>query len=282
MDIPRNIQSFFLNPYPGYMSQLVQHLARVKSEKLVVAGKIGHNGIYHTSNMFKKELDLLEIQTFLDSDAVLPIELPDYHQLNDFYNENGLDFLDSEEILKLNCSYKINSSMQKLLEAQDLGQCVRYLVKAFQILRQPAPEYDISYSHPEVPFTIFVSVGADTSEIESFRLSESILHESMHLFLTLIEEHVPLIKDNSKLFYSPWRETERPLRGVLHGLFVFRTIFSFYQLINLKNLRPATKDFINYRIEQIGEELTRLSSFATCDGLTDAGASLAISLLPSN
>ncbi len=282
MDIPQNIQSFFLNPYPGYMVKLVQHLAKVKREELILAGKIGHNGVYHTCKMFKKKFNSLEIQTFLDSDAVLPIELPNYHQLNDFYNENGLDFLDSEEILKLDCSYKINSSMQKLMGVEDLGQCIIYLVKAFQILRQPAPEYDVSYSHPEVPFTIFVSVGADTSEIESFRLSESILHESMHLFLTLIEEHVPLVDDNSKLFYSPWRETERPLRGVLHGLFVFRTILGFYQLIDLRKLQPVTQDFISYRIQKINEELMILNSFEKSDGLTDSGAILAKSLLPSN
>jgi hypothetical protein len=49
------------------------------------------------------------------------------------------------------------------------------------------PEFDISHSDPEVPFSIFVSVPGVDEPYGPLRLAEQIVHECMHLQLTLIE-----------------------------------------------------------------------------------------------
>jgi len=273
-----HIRFYIQNPNPVWDLKLVEALVRDKSRELVSSGMVGNDGIYHTANMLGNKVTATNSKYFLSMDSQLPVEFAAHNLLTGVYKENGLYTLSSQEIISLNGIAKLNNAMDRLMLAGDCGRCVSKLVKALQILRQPEPEYDVSYSHPDIPFTIFVSVGEDGSQVESLRLSESILHESMHLLLSLIEGHVPLISDNTQVFYSPWRETERPLLGVLHGMFVFRAVLDFYVAINAELSDPMAKDFAEYRAEQITAELEQLQGFSNCNGLTIEGALLAVSL----
>jgi hypothetical protein len=272
------IRTYIRNPNPLWDLKLVEALVRHKLNELVCSDMIGNDGIYHTSNMLGYKVTATNSECFF-MDSQLPIEFATQNILTGVYKENGLETLSSQEIVSLSGIAKLNKAMDRLKLAGDCGRCVSNLVKALQILRQIEPEYDVSYSHPDIPFTIFVSVGVDGSQLESLRLSESILHESMHLFLSLIEEQMPLIRDNAQVFYSPWRETERPLRGVLHGMFVFQAVLQFYTAINVELSDPIAKDFAEYRSQQIKAELEQLQGFSKCKGLTIEGALLAASLI---
>ncbi len=154
---------------------------------------------------------------------------------------------------------------------------------SIHIFRPPDVEIDLSYSHPQIPFSIFLSVCEDDSTISNFRLAESILHEAMHLKLTLIENIVPLVEANTNtLFYSPWRSEERPIKGVLHGLFVFRAIKEFYEELYKTIKFSEAEEYFSTRISQIKNEITLLKGFAASSELTVEGANLSKNLLPLN
>lgn len=212
------------------------------------------------------------------------LEIPIGNELRDFYEEHGLSPLSEPRIYSADVIGQLRKSFELLGLIPEVLQCVSTLVRTIQVLSTEDPDFDISYSHPEIPFSIFVSTGMDNSLISTVRLAESILHEAMHLKLTLIEKSIQLIQPGSKEeFYSPWRETHRPLRGVLHGMFVFRAISDFYELLlTTKIVTPIVSDFLRWRIEQICSELLAVHEFPFVKSLTKDGASLSKNLLPSN
>ena len=65
-----------------------------------------------------------------------------------------------------------------------------------------------------------------------FLIAECIVHELMHQKLSNVERIKDLIepKEPKKegTYYSPWRDDPRPIRMVLHGLFVFTAIVEFW------------------------------------------------------
>jgi HEXXH motif-containing protein len=156
-------------------------------------------------------------------------------------------------------------------------------VRTIQVLRTDDADIDLSYSHPNIPFSIFISVCDNESMISNLRVAESILHEAMHLKLTLIEDLIPLIKpDTNSLYYSPWRNEERPAKGVLHGLFVFRAIREFYKELQKIGIFIDSENYLENRLREIENEVEQLKDFATSPSLNELGTNLVISLLPLN
>jgi HEXXH motif-containing protein len=184
----------------------------------------------------------------------------------------------------------MNSAILKLRSAVSILQlirpaydCITNLVHSIHVLRQLDTEVDLSYSHPDIPFSIFVSVCEDDLTISNLRVAESILHEAMHLKLTLIENIVPLVKANTnKQYYSPWRGEERPIKGVLHGLFVFKVIQEFFKELCKRQIMSEAREYLLERGRQISSEIAQLKNFESSNGLTAMGANLATSLLPLN
>lgn len=100
---------------------------------------------------------------------------------------------------------------------------VELLVRSIHIISSRGPGYDCSHSEPTIPFSILVSVPLGERHA-ALRLAESILHEAMHLQLTLIEEDTDLVTSQVEESYSPWQQQLRPAQGLLHGLYVFAAI----------------------------------------------------------
>lgn len=84
--------------------------------------------------------------------------------------------------------------------------------------------FDVSHSEPKLPYTIFLSI-PPPGPTRAPRLAESILHEAMHLQLSLIERTCDLVSDHRSCGWSPWQCQARPAQGLLHGLYVFSVIF---------------------------------------------------------
>jgi HEXXH motif-containing protein len=97
------------------------------------------------------------------------------------------------------------------------------LVKTVHLLEAPIG-FDVSHSDPELPFSICISLPQRGEADAVPRLAEAILHESMHLQLSMIEREVPLIAEDLECAYSPWKHEVRPISGLLHGLYVFAVI----------------------------------------------------------
>ncbi|MXQ54284.1 aKG-HExxH-type peptide beta-hydroxylase [Shimazuella alba] len=58
--------------------------------------------------------------------------------------------------------------------------------------------------------------------------AESIVHESAHSLLNYYIEALDL-KIPSTTYWSPWRQTNRPAYGVLHGVWAFSHVYQFYK-----------------------------------------------------
>ena len=76
-------------------------------------------------------------------------------------------------------------------------------------------DVDVSFSDPELPFSIFVSCPPMDTQYRVERLAESIVHEALHLQLTLVERAEPLVEENTveTLVRSPWERRKANFAG---------------------------------------------------------------------
>ena len=154
------------------------------------------------------------------------------------------------------------------------------LVRALHVIDPGDNDTDVSFSDPSVPFSVFVSVPPTRSGISTLRLAEAILHESMHLHLTLVANVVPLVKPQRKVYYSPWRDEERDSEGILQALYVFGVIRSFFSLA--PQWKSAQVDrYVADRKVQIDSQIEQVQLFRECEELTPDGAALVAKLLES-
>lgn len=280
------IHSFIENPFPLWENNLTQEIVKSEWESLAEHSITPEQ--YSTARSYYKDINLSQSDKvkIYGTSAKDPIyvEYPQKEILQNFYEYIGLEVLNQSEIESIDSIQKISNALQILGTTPGILECLSQVVKCIIILRQDDPEIDTSHSDPNIPFSIFVSVCEETSDISILRVAESILHEAMHLKLTMIEHHIDLIIPETKeVFYSPWRDEERPLRGVLHGLFVFKAIYEFYSAIIIATPHSTiVNEFLNNRISDIEDEFKILIDFHSSVGLTPMGASLIENLLPLN
>ena len=150
----------------------------------------------------------------------------------------------------------------------------------FMCSSPPATDFDTSYSDPSLPLSVFVScpLPAERNRVE--RLAENIVHEALHLQLSLVERIQPLVIDDSdeELVVSPWKEEWRTVRGLLHAVYVFGNLRSFWKGVAAE--RPESSSFARARIQTIDSEMARATHLAGDRTLTAAGRRLATSILP--
>jgi len=143
------------------------------------------------------------------------------------------------------------------------------LVRTIHILSAD-PGYDISHSDPDLPFSIFVSLPEPSAADGVARLAESVLHEALHLQLTLIEAHGPLVAEPQRESYSPWKMQPRPFGGLLHGLYVFGGISQA-----LADLAPQSAMLSAYAARRRREIAGEVRALGACpEGLTANGRRL--------
>ena len=155
---------------------------------------------------------------------------------------------------------------------------VTSLVRSLHIIAPVEDEIDISFSDPALPFSIFVSVPRMWSQVAALRVAEAILHEAMHLQLTLVERVVPLVVPRRFMYFSPWRDEQRDSEGLLQALYVFGVIRSFLRLIPVRWPSPAY-DHVANRLAQINCQIEQARDFQQCDELTPDGTALVTRLL---
>ncbi len=153
------------------------------------------------------------------------------------------------------------------------------LVRAIHVIEALAPGYDVSHSEPSIPFSIFVSVPIGERH-GTLRLAESLLHEALHLQLTLLERHVPMVLETDATGFSPWQQCERPIAGLLHGLYVFAGIDQWLALLNTAPLTSSEdRIYLVRRRAEIAQEIATVATLADTPDLTPIGRHLARWLL---
>ncbi|HEY7403582.1 MAG TPA: HEXXH motif-containing putative peptide modification protein [Candidatus Angelobacter sp.] len=153
-----------------------------------------------------------------------------------------------------------------------LFAAVAELVWRCHILDAECEDYDVSFSDPAIPFSIFVSVPARVDRRSALRVAESLVHETMHLQLTLFEVCCPLVDQLSNWsMYSPWKQQPRPAQGILHGLYVFHVLRWMWQQIVQRTRIEIDHAFAMRRIAEIDDEISSVRAFEKSPALTKEG-----------
>lgn len=163
---------------------------------------------------------------------------------------------------------------QELIErCGDLAGLVRSVTHEIHLI-DAVPGYDVSHSEPCWPHRILVSVPDRHDEIGALRFAEGVIHEAMHLTLTLLEKDRPLVRSTADTMPSPWREEPRPIGGVLHGLFVFCCLHAAFRKI-AGAIDATVADHVSGRLRDIAEEVGSIDLATLSAGLTPFGCTLA-------
>ena len=193
------------------------------------------------------------------------------------YEELGLVF--SERVSIEPDVAPIQSALDLIASVPRLQPAVSAYLRSLHVLQAPGTDFDVSHSDPDVPFSIFVSIPPPEGE-GTLRLAESIVHECMHLQLTVIETILPLVGEGDASTFSPWQQGLRPLRGILHGLYVFSVIDACLQTLNRSgSLTPDETTFVGKRRREIANEVGQIAHLASAAELTDDGGVLVGQLL---
>lgn len=164
----------------------------------------------------------------------------------------------------------LHRSVDVINSVPTLAASAGHVVRSVHLLTAPR-SYDVSRSIPSLPFSIFVSVPEADEAHGILRLAESIVHESMHLQLSLIERCLPIVEAGADEHgMSPWQMRERPIAGLLHGLYVFAVITQFMAVLG-----TATPDSGTYLRDRHRQILDEVASLPLCPAsLTPAGRRL--------
>src|SRR5262249_18705097 len=109
------------------------------------------------------------------------------------YQEVGLKLYTPDESVHTAILHCLQEAIAILASLPTLHHTVATLVRVCHLVKPEHDDYDVSYSDPQVPFSIFVSVPPRRAANDALRVAESLVHEAMHLQLTLIEQAVPLV-----------------------------------------------------------------------------------------
>ncbi|RFZ94134.1 hypothetical protein D0C36_00830 [Mucilaginibacter conchicola] len=279
--LKKDIKAFLSSPFPLWENQLTNKLVALEYERLLsiqIDGRLAYataTALHQT----KSDTDKQFLAAYASN--MIYLEAPDKDHLAGFYEEHGLLPLNKRELVRQRAATKLKAALELLAEIPECVACIASLVNCIQVIASEGPDYDTSYSHPAIPFTIFLSVCEDDSPLSTIRVAEGILHEAMHLKLSLIQQQVILVEPGSKeTFYSPWRDTERPLMGVIHGFFVFRAIQNFMkQYLAQSQTDNSTFNHLSYRLSDIEADFRALQNFSTCKTLSKAGIKFTTKLL---
>ena len=191
----------------------------------------------------------------------------------------GLRFATREEVRDMGFAETLAKSLDLIGTVRPLQGTIAGTCRSVHVLLPPAPEVDVSYSEPSYPFSIFVSCPPATEEDRVERLAENVVHEALHLQLSLVERLEPLVGEISReeLVFSPWRGEGRTVRGLLHAVYVFGNLRFFWGRVASRH--PGAGSFGRARIETINSEMAAASHLLESRSLTPAGRRLATSFL---
>ena len=138
----------------------------------------------------------------------------------------------------------------------ELSSSVGALVRCVHLLKAPSAELDCSYSRPDLPFSVFVSVPDQGTRARIGRVTEALVHETMHLQLSLVERRIQLVEPlrAETVAFSPWRGSVRNVRGVLHALHVFVVVQRLWQRATRRTPSGLDREFAEARVRAIRDD----------------------------
>ena len=189
------------------------------------------------------------------------------------YDICGCRFWEVDELAQGAALDLLAVALNEIAAVPDLADTVGQLARRIHLLVPNDDAYDVNFSEPELPFSVFVSIPRRPPKKMRWRVAEAIVHEAGHMQLSLVERIVPLITAPQEQHYSPWRKVARSVSGVLHGLYVFGVIAEWMTRCS------APGSHVRQRLADIAREVKQIDDFPEASGLTHAGAALARSIL---
>ena len=211
-----------------------------------------------------------------EDDAKIRLEILS-DSLADHWRSMGLRVATAGEVEGLRFRDLMVRSIELIREVDSFAGTVVTLCRSVHPLIAPDADTDVSYSDPSLPFSVFVSAPqpAQTDSVE--RLAENLVHEALHLQLSLVERILPMVVSNhggeSEQVFSPWAGDGRSVGGLLHGVYVFGNLRCFWERV--AEQVPAVSGFAGDRIAVIERQMINASHLRLCAELTPAGRRLA-------
>jgi HEXXH motif-containing protein len=202
--------------------------------------------------------------------------------VQEFFAGLNLRFATAESILRTEVLQILRSAIDRFGNCEPgIAASIRSLIWSAHILEAESDDFDASYSTPDIPFSVFVSVPRLQAKDSALRVIEAVIHETMHLQLSLVERAVSLVAEDgtSPHAFSPWKGETRPVGGILHAIYVFRVIDWFWWKTLEQSHDSIVNAFARSRRLCIAEEIAQVQGFDKHPGLTNAGRELVQALL---
>ena len=176
------------------------------------------------------------------------------------YEKLGLPLVSNQDYAS-EIADNIAEALAVLRVLPSLEISVLALIRSVHLLNVDDDCFDVSHSDPEIPLSVFISVPNLTTPDVALRVLESLVHEAMHLQLSLIERVTALAPDTRRCLPSPWRTELRPPIGLLHGSYVFTVIaWAYSRLLSTKHQSVESQSYLSRRLSTVIAEL----DFAWC------------------
>jgi len=286
-DLAKRIRSAIENPnsdpwWPGLTDELAAtEWDRLRREIGLIPDTYGTNRLLGRNNSARRDIIKSLKAPPLSVMPTIALEALSSEWVR-HYKKVGVRFYTPREILNSRVLTCLEEAILIVNQVPSLMRTVASLVRSVHVIKPEDKDHDVSFSEPNVPFSIFVSVPEKRLANDALRVAEAIVHEAMHLQLTIIEHVVPVTVSLSKKYYSPWRRELRDARGIIHALYVFTVIDQFLAQISSNMSQRLSAEHIRRRRGEINMQITNTESFQTSSELTFLGAQLVQSLIYSS
>lgn len=107
---------------------------------------------------------------------------------------------------------------------------IHRLSPELQFIKDPTahPDKAVSFSDNSVPGALYATLRLRGEFVDPYDLADAIIHEHRHQKLYLLQRRATFFTHDWPLVASPWREDPRPPSGLLHAVFVFVHLVSFW------------------------------------------------------
>lgn len=231
---------------------------------------VDNNNTYTTSMLFGKKPKLIYQSEIFNSSNIEFLE----GDLSKNWECLGLSLCDLDNFNFKNAEIFLKYAYSILDEIKifSLKYTIEKLVKSIHPLKYLDLGYDTSFSEPILPYSIFLTFPYYNEKNSTKRFLESLIHEALHLQLSLIERKILLVDQNLDLkdCYSPWKGEGRTTQGLLHAIYVFSNIQALWEkFIDYDNDAYAKK-----RVEEIKLQIYKSQHIFNSSALTENGSIL--------
>ncbi len=209
-----------------------------------------------TAHKLTAQLNQLAIRHFgfkgtLSRDYISQFELGEFkkkstHTLIQVDNRREIDFHTWDSKNQIKHLKRIETSLSVIKSVSP--DCYELFARFTRSITPIKQKEFVSYSLQSLPGHSFINL----YHRDSLDLLDDLLHENGHHLLNLyLIQHSPLKEESHELFYSPWRRTLRPIRGIYHAHCTFFFALRLYHDLLLGILNGSLKEIWKINQKQV-------------------------------